>query len=108
MLLLGAGTPVPLPENTDQTYPFRAHSEFFYVAGVECAGAIAAFDPRDGPRAGWQLFVPEVTEDERVWEAREQDAGEPLAALPAWLTPGAAGPSPCSALPSPACAPTRR
>jgi Xaa-Pro aminopeptidase len=86
LLLLGAGTPVPLPENTDQTYPFRAHSEFFYVAGIECAGAIAAFDPRDGPEAGWHLFVPEVTEDERVWEAREQGAGEPLAALPAWLT----------------------
>ncbi len=86
ILLLGAGTPVPLPENTDQTYPFRAHSEFFYVAGVECAGAIAAFDPRDGPRAGWRLFVPDVTEDERVWEARAQCEGEPLAALPAWLT----------------------
>ncbi|HTX67313.1 MAG TPA: aminopeptidase P N-terminal domain-containing protein [Opitutaceae bacterium] len=86
LLVLGAGTPVPLPENTDQTYPFRAHSEFLYVAGVECPGAIAAFDPRDGPRAGWHLFVPEVTEDERVWEAREQVAGEPLAALAAWLT----------------------
>jgi Xaa-Pro aminopeptidase len=86
LLLLGAGQPVPLPENTDQTYPFRAHSEFFYVAGVECPGAIAAFDPRDGPRDGWHLFVPEVTEDERVWEAREPVAGEPLAALPAWLT----------------------
>jgi Xaa-Pro aminopeptidase len=29
--------------------------------------------------------VPEVTEAERVWEAREQTAGEPLAALPAWI-----------------------
>jgi Xaa-Pro aminopeptidase len=77
---------VPLPENTDQTYPFRAHSEFFYVAGVECAGAIAAFDPQDGPRAGWRLFVPDVTEDERVWSALAQCEGEPLAALPAWLT----------------------
>ena len=82
ILLLGAGTPVPLPENTDQTYPFRAHSEFFYVAGVECPGAIAVFDPRDGPQDGWKLFVPEVTEGERVWEARAQFAGEPLAALP--------------------------
>jgi Xaa-Pro aminopeptidase len=86
ILLLGAGTPVPLPENTDQTYPFRAHSEFFYVTGVECPGAIAVFDPRDGPRDGWMLFVPEVTEGERVWEAREQFAGEPLAAFPAWVT----------------------
>ena len=86
ILLIGAGTPVPLPENTDQTYPFRAHAEFFYVAGVECPGAIAAFDPQDGPRDGWKLFVPEVTEGEHVWEAREQVAGEPLAGLPAWIT----------------------
>ncbi len=85
ILLLGAGTPVPLPENTDQTYPFRAHAEFFYVAGTECPGAIAAFDPQDGPRDGWKLFVPEVTEGERVWEARQQFAGEALAALPAWI-----------------------
>jgi Xaa-Pro aminopeptidase len=86
ILLIGAGLPVPLPENTDQTYPFRAHSEFFYVTGLECPGAIVAFDPHEGPPAGWRLFVPEVTEAERVWEAREQTAGEPLAALPAWIT----------------------
>jgi Xaa-Pro aminopeptidase len=86
ILLIGAGLPVPLPENTDQTYLFRAHAEFFYVAGVECPGAIATFDPQDGPRNGWKLFVPEVTEGERVWEAREQVAGEPLAGLPAWIT----------------------
>jgi Xaa-Pro aminopeptidase len=86
ILLIGAGQPVPLPENTDQTYRFRAHSEFFYVAGLECPGAIVAFDPQDGPRDGWRLFVPEVTEAERVWEAREQADGEPLTALTAWIT----------------------
>jgi len=51
ILLIGAGLPVSLPENTDQTYPFRAHSEFFYVTGLECPGAIVAFDPHEGPRA---------------------------------------------------------
>jgi Xaa-Pro aminopeptidase len=86
ILLIGAGSPVPLPENTDQSYPFRAHSEFFYVTGLECPGAIVAFDPHDGLRAGWKLFVPEVTEAERVWEAMEQVAGDPLTALPAWIT----------------------
>jgi len=85
ILLIGAGSPVPLPENTDQTYPFRSHSEFLYASGVECAGAIVAFDPLDGPRDGWRLFVPEVTEGERVWEARSQVTGEPLAAFPAWI-----------------------
>ena len=86
ILLIGAGLPSPLPENTDQTYPFRAHSEFFYVAGLECPGAIVAFDPHDGQRTGWRLFVPEVTEAERIWEAREQATGEPLTALTAWIT----------------------
>ncbi len=85
ILLIGAGLPVALPENTDQTYPFRAHSEFFYVTALECPGAIVAFDPQEGPRTGWKLFVPEVTEAEQVWEARKQTAGEPLAALPAWI-----------------------
>ena len=101
ILLIGAGTPVPLPENTDQTYPFRAHAEFFYVAGVECPGAIATFDPQDGPRDGWKLFVPEVTEGERVWEAREQIAGEPLAGLPAWITERRARPIACLGAPLP-------
>ena len=86
ILLIRAGAPVALPENTDQMYPFRAHSEFVYVTGLECPGAIVAFDPQEGSRDGWRLFVPEVTEAERVWEAREQAAGEPLAALPSWIT----------------------
>jgi Xaa-Pro aminopeptidase len=85
ILLIGAGLPVPLPENTDQTYPFRAHSEFLYVSGLDCPGAIAAFDPHDGLREGWRLFVPDVSEGERVWEAREQAEGEPLAALAPWV-----------------------
>ncbi len=86
ILLISAGMPVPLPENSDQTYPYRAHAEFFYVTGMECPGAIVAFDPRDGPQAGWRLFTPEVTEDERIWEGRETPPVEPLAALSAWLS----------------------
>ena len=86
VLLISAGTPVPLPENSDQTYPFRAHAEFFYATGMECPGAILAFDPREAPEAGWQLFTPEITEDERIWEARETGEGESLATLPAWLS----------------------
>lgn len=86
VLLIGAGCPVPLPENTDQTYPFRTHTEFFYVAGLECPGAIVAFDPHDGLRAGWRIFVPELTDAERIWEAREQVPGIPLTALHAWIS----------------------
>ncbi len=85
ILLVGAGDPVPLPEGSDQTYPFRSHAEYFYLAGHECAGGLVAFDPRDGAGTGWVSFVPEVTEGERVWEGRTQTPGTPLATLAPWL-----------------------
>jgi Xaa-Pro aminopeptidase len=85
LLLVGAGEPVPLPEGSDQTYPFRSHAEYYYLAGHECAGGVMAFDPRDGAQTGWISFVPEVTEGERVWEGRAQMAGTPVAGLVPWL-----------------------
>ncbi|MEY2880369.1 MAG: hypothetical protein RLZZ15_2749 [Verrucomicrobiota bacterium] len=81
VLVVGAGQPIPLPEGSDQTYAFRSHAEYFYLAGAECAGGVVAFDPG----AGWTALVPAVTEGERVWEGRTQAEGTPLAALPAWL-----------------------
>lgn len=85
LLLIGAGFPVPLPEGSDQAYPFRSHAEYFHLTGAECAGGVLAFDPRDGASAGWRSFVPLVTEAERVWEGRTQVAGTPLADLEPWL-----------------------
>lgn len=85
LLLIGAGEPIPLPENTDQQYPYRAHAEYFYLGGLECPGAVLAFDPHDGAREGWRSFVPDVTEGERVWEGREQPPGESISALAPWL-----------------------
>jgi Xaa-Pro aminopeptidase len=85
LVVIGAGEPIPLPEGTDQTYPFRSHAEYFYAAAQECAGGIIAFDPRDGEDAGWVSFVPEVTEGERVWEGRRQVPGTLLSGWPAWL-----------------------
>jgi Xaa-Pro aminopeptidase len=81
VLIIGAGQPIPLPENTDQTYPFRAHSEYLYLTGLECPGGVVAFDPSEG----WRSFVPRVTEDERIWEGLEQPPGDPIAELPGWL-----------------------
>jgi Xaa-Pro aminopeptidase len=85
ILVVSAGDPIPLPEGSDQTYPFRAHSEYLYVAGFECAGGVVAFDPHDGAAAGWQSFVPPVTESERVWEGRSPQPGLPLADFKPWL-----------------------
>lgn len=85
LLLVGAGEPVPLPERSDQHYPFRAHAEYYYLAELECPGGVVAFDPKLGPRDGWVSFVPAVTEGERVWEGRTQPPGEPIAGLGPWL-----------------------
>src|SRR5687768_2258523 len=85
ILVIGAGEPIPLPEGSDQTYPFRSHAEYFYLTGVECAKGVVAFDPREGKRDGWISFVPEITESERVWEGRRQLDGHSLAELSSWL-----------------------
>jgi len=84
ILVVGAGEPIPLPEGSDQTYPFRSHAEYFYLTGAECAGGVVAYDPRDGA-SGWHSFVPTVTEAERVWEGRMQPPGSPLAGFEPWL-----------------------
>ncbi len=85
ILLVGAGVPVPLPEGSDQTYPFRSHADYYYLAGHECDGGMMAFDPREGASEGWVSFVPAVTEGERIWEGRESLPGTPLASLSDWL-----------------------
>jgi Xaa-Pro aminopeptidase len=85
ILLVGAGEPVPLPENTDQTYPFRAHSEYFYLTGIDSPSGVTAFDPKDRPGKRWVSFVPDVTEAERTWEGRTQQVGKSLTALEGWL-----------------------
>lgn len=85
ILLVGAGDPIPLPENTDQTYPFIAHADYYYLTGLECAGGVVAYDPRDGAASGWHSFVPAVSEGERVWEGKTQPPGESIERLDAWL-----------------------
>jgi Xaa-Pro aminopeptidase len=86
ILLVGAGEPVPLPEISDQTYPFRSHAEYFYLTGVNSPGGVLAFDPKHPPRKRWMSFVPNPTEAERMWEGRTQSKGKSLALLETWLT----------------------
>lgn len=88
LLIVGAGEPVALPEGSDQTYPFRSHAEYFYLAGHECAGGVIVFDPTNAKpdgESGWLSFVPVVTEAERIWEGRTQLLGTPLEQFPGWL-----------------------
>lgn len=81
VILVGAGEPLSIPGGQDQTYPFLAHQEYVWLTDRDVAGAVTAYDPKEG----WVDFVPVVTEAERVWEGKEQSPGVPLAELPAWL-----------------------
>lgn len=83
LVLVAAGEPVPVPGRGDRTYPFRAHSEYFYLTDRERPSGVLAFDPQ----YGWFDFVAPVTRDERLWEGASQFRdGIPLSELPAWLT----------------------
>ena len=81
VVLIGAGSMLPVPGGADQTYPFLAHPEYLWLAGHEVVDAVLAFDPRDG----WTDFVPPVTQAERVWEGRLDAPGTPLHELGGWL-----------------------
>ena len=83
VVLIGAGDPIGVPGRGDRTYPFHAHSEYFYLTDRNRPGGVLAFDPHDG----WFDFVVEVTEEERLWSGAV--GGEPggvgLSQLPVWL-----------------------
>jgi Xaa-Pro aminopeptidase len=84
---IGAGEPLPVPGRYDRAYPFRSHSEYFYLTDRERPGGVLAFDPDEG----WFEFVTPVTRDELVWSGTEDaQAGIPdgaydVSELPRWL-----------------------
>jgi Xaa-Pro aminopeptidase len=87
VVLVAAGDEIPVPGRGDRTYPFRAHSEYFYLADRERPGGVLAYAPSDG----WVEFVAPVTPDELLWTGLEGD-GEgvpegtrPLGELEAWV-----------------------
>ncbi len=81
IVLVGSGEPVFLPGHQDQTYPFRAHAEYFWLTDREKPGGVLAYDPKEG----WTDFVPAVTEAQRVWEGASGADGVPLDDLAKWL-----------------------
>ncbi len=88
IVLIPAGDHVSILGAADQTYPFVAHAEYFWLADHESPGAVMAFDPK----AGWTDFVPETTVAERVWEGRGDAPGTPKSKLDAWLAARAGRP----------------
>jgi Xaa-Pro aminopeptidase len=106
IVLIGAGEPIGVPGRGDRTYPFHAHSEYFYLTDRNRPGGVLAFDPSEG----WFDFVAEVTEEERLWSGAVggEATGVPLGQLPVWLgarrerTAGCLGAAPAGEL-APSC-----
>ena len=83
VVLIGAGEMIPVPGRGDRTYPFYAHSEYYYLTDRNRPGGVLAFDPREG----WFDFVAPITEDDRLWSGApiEEQEGLTTSALGAWL-----------------------
>jgi len=83
IVLIGAGEPIEVPGRGDLTYPFRAHSEYFYLTDRNRPGGTLAFDPQEG----WFDFVVPITASERLWfGARGGDPDAlPADELDAWV-----------------------
>jgi Xaa-Pro aminopeptidase len=83
IVLVGAGDPIHVPGRADITYPFVAHSEYYWLTDLNRPGGVLAFDPS----AGWFDFPAPVTAADRLWSGvAGDDRGWPTAdELPAWL-----------------------
>lgn len=81
VVLIGSGSPIPVPGGQDQVHHFEPHPDHYWLAGHRAPGAVLAFDPREG----WRDYTPDLTEADRVWEGLTQRAGEPISGLKAWL-----------------------
>ncbi len=81
IVLVGAGEILLKPGFADATLPFRAHAEHFFLTDRDRPGAVLAFDPREG----WTDFVPQVTEEDRVWTGEVENVGVPITDLGPWL-----------------------
>jgi Xaa-Pro aminopeptidase len=86
-VVIGGGEPLPVPGRYDRTYPFRSHSEYFYLTDCERPGGVLAFDPNEG----WLEFLAPVTRNELVWSGTEDaeegvpDGAYDVSELPRWL-----------------------
>ncbi|MDE3131250.1 MAG: aminopeptidase P N-terminal domain-containing protein, partial [Acidobacteriota bacterium] len=83
VVLIGAGEPIQRPGRDDLTYPFQAHSEYFYLTDRNAPGGVLAFDPD----AGWTDFTAPVTVADRLWSgvSAEPPGGPTTDDLDRWL-----------------------
>jgi Xaa-Pro aminopeptidase len=82
IVLVGAGGEIHVPGRADITYPFVAHSEYYWLTDRNRPGGVLAFDPGEG----WFDFPAPVTVADRLWSGVADDTEWPTTNdLPAWL-----------------------
>jgi Xaa-Pro aminopeptidase len=83
LVLIGAGEPIGVPGRLDLTYPFKAHTEYFYLTDRNQPDGVLAFDPHEG----WVDFVAPITEADRLWSGApaEDPPGPTTDQLAGWL-----------------------
>lgn len=85
VVVIGAGELIPRPGRGDVTYPFQAHTEYFWLTDRNRPGGAVVFDPA----AGFTDFVVPVSADEILWTGavggERSGEGEDIAGLDAWL-----------------------
>jgi Xaa-Pro aminopeptidase len=82
IVLVGAGGEIHVPGRADITYPFVAHSEYYWLTDRNRPGGVLAFDPGEG----WFDFPARVTVADRLWSGVADDTEWPTTDdLPAWL-----------------------
>jgi Xaa-Pro aminopeptidase len=94
VVVIGAGDPIPIPGRGDLTYPFRAHSEYYYLTDRDRPGGVLVFDPHEG----WLDFHPPVDDEHAaVWlGAPAEELGGPTTdTLGDWLMSRAPRPVAC-------------
>jgi Xaa-Pro aminopeptidase len=85
IVLIGAGNPIHVPGRADITYPFVAHSEYYWLTDRNRPGGVLAFDPG----GGWVDFPAPVTVADRLWSGAVEEQEWPTSDdLPAWLQDG--------------------
>jgi Xaa-Pro aminopeptidase len=83
IVLVGAGGPMPRPGRDDLTYPFEAHSEYYYLTDRNRPGGVLAFDPAEG----WIEFGAPISPGDRLWSGGCEAEPESLTTddLNGWL-----------------------
>ena len=81
IVLIFAGAEISIPGRGDQTYPFRSHSEYFYLTDDDQSNSVLAYDPK----AGFTTFHTRLKPDEAMWYGAVQEDGEDIATLQGWI-----------------------